>query len=236
MPLRRLVAGLLIAIPAPAAAERIDGPPPGLRGLVSPARVAVGPPGCLQVDTRERLTLRSGPGADRPRIGELQFRPWREDSGECDETQPHFLPDGGTRRPVPTLERGYEEPALLLLGRSGDWLRIALGEGSGWLLRPPGYTVEPYPELLADKLAFATDAWTGRLCDSAGNACRQVTPAPAQPVRVLSLRRSGAGHRIELELTTDPCTDGEPVRLEHGWIRSHHDSGRPTVWFHSRGC
>ena len=200
MRLRRLVAGLLIAIPVPSAAERIDGPRPGLVGLVSPALVAAG-------------------------------------SGECDEAPPHFVPAGAAAsHPVPTLERGYEEPALLLLERRDDWLRIDLGEGSAWLHPPPGYTVEPYPELLADKLAFATDAWTGELCDSAGERCRRVAHAPAQPIQVLSTQTSGKDHWIEVELITDTCTGGDPMRLDHGWIRSHDDSGRPTVWFHSRGC
>lgn len=237
MPLRRLVAGLLIAIPAPSAAERIDGPRPGLVGLVSPALAAADPPGCLRVDIREQLPLRSGPGTHHPRIGHLQFRPWREASGECDEAPPFFVPaDEAASRPVPTLERGYEEPALLLLERQGDWLRIDLGEGTGWLHRPTGYTVEPYPELLADKLAFATEAWTGELCDSAGGHCRRVARTPAQPVRMLSSQGSGKDQRIEVELITDACTSGDPVRLDHGWIRSHDDSGRPTAWFHSRGC
>ena len=237
MRLRRLVAGLLIAIPVPSAAERIDGPRPGLVGLVSPALVAAGPPGCRQLDIREQLPLRSGPGPHHPRIGHLQFRPWREDSGECDEAPPHFVPAGAAAsHPVPTLERGYEEPALLLLERRDDWLRIDLGEGSAWLHPPPGYTVEPYPELLADKLAFATDAWTGELCDSAGERCRRVAHAPAQPIQVLSTQTSGKDHWIEVELITDTCTGGDPMRLDHGWIRSHDDSGRPTVWFHSRGC
>lgn len=237
MALRRLVAGLLIAIPASSAAERIDGPPPGLVGLVSPARVATDPPGCLRVDIREQLPLRSGPGIHHPRIGHLQFRPWREASGECDEAPPHFIPDGeAASRPVPTLERGYEEPALLLLEQQGEWLRIDLGEGTSWLHPPAGYAVEPYPGLLVDKLAFATESWTGELCDSAGERCRRVARTPAQPVRVLATQGSGNDQWIEVELTTDACSSGEQVRLDHGWIPSHDDSGRPTVWFHSRGC
>ena len=232
-----LAGGFLAALAAPLAAERLQGPPPGLIGLVAPARVADGPTGCLRVDTHEVLSLRAGPGDEHARIGSLQFRPWREDSGECDEAQPHFTDAGKAgSRPVPTLERGYEEPALLLLARQGDWLRIDLGSGSGWLRRPGGYIVESYPELLADKLAYATEAWTGELCESAGGGCRQVTPATAQPVQVLSTRRVGETHWIEVELTGNPCGDDTSPPSGRGWIRSHDTAGRPTVWFHSRGC
>src|SRR5688572_3589114 len=232
-----LAGGLLAALAAPLAAERLDGPTPGLIGLVAPAIVADGPTGCLRVDTHEVLSLRSGPGGEHPRIGWLQFRPWRAESGECDEAQPFFIDPGQTgSRPVPTLERGYEEPALLLLAQQGDWLRIDLGGRSGWLRRPGGYTVERYPDLLADKLAFATEAWTGELCESAGGRCRQVVPAMAQSLQMLSTRQVGETHWIEVELTTNPCGDEKFVPLERGWIRSHDDAGRPAVWFHSRGC
>lgn len=232
-----LAGGLLAAFAAPLAAERMDGPTPGLVGLVAPAMVADGPPGCLRVDTHEVLSLRSGPGAGHARIGSLQFRPWRDDSGECDEAQPHFVEAGKAgSRPVPTLERGYEEPALLLLERQGDWLRIDLGGSSGWLHRPGGYVVESYPGLLADKLAFATEAWIGELCESPDDRCRRIEPEMAQPIQVLSTRAVGDTQWIEIELTTNPCSDDELMPLGRGWIRSRDAVGRPTAWFHSRGC
>lgn len=232
------LAGVLLAgFAAPLAAARIDGPTPGLVGLVAPAVVADGPPGCQRVDTREVLSLRSGPGNEHPRIGSLQFRPWREESGECDEAQPHFIEAGKAgSRPVPTLERGYEEPALLLLEQQGEWLRIDLGASSGWLHRPRTYLVESYPGLLTDKLAFSTEAWTGELCESPGGHCRRVEPSMAQPLRVLSTRSVGEMHWIEVELTSNPCGDETFVVRDRGWIRSHDADGRPAAWFHSRGC
>lgn len=232
------LAGVLLAgFATPLAAERRDGPPPGLVGLVAPAMVADGPPGCRRADTHEVLSLRSGPGKEHARIGSLQFRPWRDDSGECDEAQPHFIAAGtAASRPVPTLERGYEEPALLLLERQDEWVRIDLGGSSGWLHRPRAYLIESYPDLLADKLAFATEAWTGELCESPGGPCRRVEASVEQALQVLSTRTVDESHWIEIELTTNPCGDGTFAPLGRGWIRSHDAAGRPTVWFHSRGC
>ena len=233
---RRLVAGLLIALPAPLAAERLDGPPPGLIGLVSPPLVPDGPPGCLRMDSRQTLPLHAGPDAGQARIGTLEFRPWREHSRECDEATPYFVP-AGTRAsaPVPTLERGYEEPALILLEQRGHWLRIDLGQSSGWLRQPSGYTVEAYPALLTDKLAYATTAWSGETCETAGAACSNGPRLPEQPLRVLSQMEKDGTTWLEVELTTDGCRDGDARVIRRGWLRARDARGRPTVWFHSRG-
>lgn len=232
-----LVGGLLLFVSAPLSSERLDGPPPGLVGLASPEHTAEGPPGCERPDTGREYTVRAGPGNTHPRVGSIQFRVWAEDDGHCNEALPRFTADGqDTDRPVPMLERGYGEPALPLLGTQHRWLHVGLGESSGWLRWPAGFVVEPYPELLADKLAYATEAWSGELCDSAGTRCRQFQRAEEPTVRVLSTRRMGETDWIEIELTTNFCRDVTAARLDHGWIRSHDAEGRPTVWFHSRGC
>lgn len=233
----RLVGGWLLVVSAPLSAERLDGPPPGLVGLASPGLAAEGPPGCERPDTSREYSLRAGPGDAHPRVGSLRFRPWAEDDGHCNEALPRFAAEGeDTDRPVPMLERGYGEPALPLLGKQQDWLHVGLGEGSAWLKWPAGFVVEDYPQLLAEKLAYPTEAWSGELCDSAGARCRPFKPAGEPTVRVLSIQRMGGADWIEIELSVNVCRSGETVRLDQGWIRSHDAEGRPTVWFHSRGC
>jgi hypothetical protein len=232
-----VLGGLLLVLSAPLSAERLDGPPPGLVALASPPLDGEGPPGCVRPDTRRQYTLRAGPGNAHARIGSLQFRAWGDDAGECNEALPRFTAAGhDVDQPVPTLERGYEEPALPVLAMEKDWLRVSLGEGSGWIRRPGDFVVEDYPALLADKLAYATEAWSGELCDAAGTGCRQLEADEQRTVRVLATRVVDGTAWIEVELTTDPCRDGVDRRLDQGWIRSRDAEGRPTVWFHSRGC
>lgn len=65
-------------------------------------------------------------------LGWLVFRPWSDDADECLTVAPVLeTPGKDEPAPVPTLESGYETPALLVLERHGDWRRIRLQEGSG---------------------------------------------------------------------------------------------------------
>lgn len=211
--------------------------PPGLAGLLVPAQVPSGPPGCLRIDLRDPQPLHAGPGPDAPRVGELAFRPWRDAPGECEAAVAVVLrrgEAGGTR--VPLFEAGYDEPALAVTAIRGDWYELALDGRAAWLRRAPGWRVAPYPDLLADTLAYATDAWEGELCASPGEACDAEAAEPGAPLRALSFATRDGQAWIEIEFTTPPCGK-EPVRpLRRGWLRAHADDGRPTAWFHPRGC
>lgn len=227
---------LLVLAIAAAAGVAAREPPPGLAGLVIPAQVPDGPPGCVRVDVARKLALRAAPSTQSPRIGWLAFAPWRDASGECDVVLPHFEASAKAgRRPVPSFESDYDTLALAVLERQGDWLRLDLGGDSGWLHRPPGYRFEAYPDLLVGKLAYAMPAWRGELCASPGSDCRRLEATPEQPLAVHSVSQRGDSAWLEVELTNDPCRGDEPSVLQRGWIRATAER-RPTAWFHSRGC
>jgi hypothetical protein len=150
---------------------------------------------------------------------------------------PVFTPEADkVGRELPSLESSYEEPALLVLEQRGDWLRIDIGDGSGWLQRPPTLRFDAYPKLLAERLAYATPAWSGEICPAPGRECRKIEPAQEQSLRVLGVKKLDGQDWIEVELTSDPCRDVEERVLARGWIRAHAADGRPAAWFHSRGC
>ncbi len=212
--------------------------PAGLAGLLSPAQVPDGPPGCVRADTRQRFAVHAGPGTETRRLGWLGFRPWGGSVDECEAAEARFEPEGGTAHlPVTTLESSYEVPALPVLEVRGDWMRIALGAETGWLQRPADASYTDYPALLTDKLAYATAAWDGRLCAAPGDSCAAAGDVPEQPLRVLGVRRHAGADWLEVELTNDPCRGADPVVLDRGWMRALSGEGeRPAAWFHSRGC
>lgn len=212
--------------------------PPDFAGLLAPAAVPSGPPGCVRTDLRDRQPLHAHPARDAPRVGELAFRPWRDAPWQCEAPIAVVLRRGeaGADR-VPLFEAGYDEPALAVTAVLDDWYQLALDGRPAWVRRPPGWRFLAYPDLLADRLAFATDAWEGELCAAPGEgACDAEAAEPGAPLRVLSFAKRDGRAWIEIEFTSEPCGGDEVPPLRRGWLRAHADDGRPTVWFHPRGC
>ena len=233
---RLALAPALLLVSALASASG-TGLPSGLAGLLSPAQVPDGAPGCVRASTKQRLAVHTGPDEGAERVGALVFRPWREPEQGCEAVEARLEPTGGGEpEPVATLESSYEVAALPVLEARGDWLRVALGDGSGWVRRPADASYEPFPVLLRDKLAYTTADWDRELCRGPGESCRRVDAVPEQPVRVVAERQRDGEAWIEVELTTDVCRGDEPKVIARGWMRAHGDGDRPAAWFHSRGC
>ena len=84
-----------------------------------------------------------------------------KDGGTCDEGRlvlraSHTPQDLG----VPTEESDYEVQALVVYERSGEWFRVALPRGSGWV-RGTAQDFLPYPDLLVRRLAYIRKHWDG---------------------------------------------------------------------------
>lgn len=238
MPWRSAGPWLLALATLPAQAEE-HSPPAGLVGLLTPEQTADGPPGCVRVRSGLRWALFHDAGASATPLGWLVFRAVEVAPGDCVASLPEWEPTGALAlRLVPTLESGYEEHALLVLAERGMWLRVGLGDSSGWLLRPDTARFDRYPDLLSERLTYATSAWSGEICDGPGADCRPATPVTETetPVEVIAHRNVAGVIWLEVQLTTDRCRDAPAKPLQRGWIPARDSAGRPTVWFHSRGC
>src|SRR5262245_6717832 len=148
---------------------------------------------------------------------------------------------------LPVEESGYEVLAAIVYQRSGNWFRIALQKGSGWIHRENGADFQPYPEMLtSDHLCHLQADWDGLLWAAPGegtpkrisSAWRERIPNTLA-VDVLELRRVGDRRWIRVRVTNGPCIDaGDMKRLPPvtGWLPVYGRSGVPNVWFYSRGC
>ena len=139
-------------------------------------------------------------------------------------------------REVPWMELG-EEGGFVAVGRSGDWVRIRLDHGTGWIHPSKSDEVIPYEDLVTDNITALTDAWDGRVYATPGDRFERLAKTKHQPVLVLDWRRVKGRLWFKVRvLEKSVCESHNPAVLAEGWIRAYSDAGEPTVLYHSRGC
>src|SRR5438045_1108444 len=69
-----------------------------------------------------------------------------------------------------------ERGAFMVVEQSGDWVRIRLGKGTGWIHLSKADEVFSYEDLVTDALASLTDAWDGRIYAKPGGHFRTLEP------------------------------------------------------------
>ena len=165
------------------------------------------------------------------------------DGGTCDEghlvlRSRHTPHESG----VPTEESDYEVQALVVYERAGEWFRVALPRGSGWV-RGASQHFLPYPDLLVKRLAYIRKDWDGLLWSQPAGVARKVPAKWRAHLRdditadVLAVSQDGPDRWIQVRLLTESCGDTVPdVQPVTGWIRAYAPTGRPAAWFYSRGC
>jgi hypothetical protein len=197
--------------------------------------------GCGPAPERATARVYAAPSENGPSVGTLY---WHEvPNVECDLM---IERPGGIKELVPTLESGYEIPAVIVYERRGSWFRIRLEKDSAWIRRDDVTEFLPYPELLREKMAYVIQGWNGTLRATPGVSSKvtlltagwkeMVQRSPS--IRLLDTRRLGGELWLRIELITDEIcgpdlTGMTPVR---GWIPAYHTSRAPTLWFASRGC
>src|SRR5918911_1089552 len=65
-------------------------------------------------------------------------------------------------REVPLMELG-ETACFIAVGQSGDWVRIRLDHGTGWIHLSKSDEVFAYEDLVMNNITALSDAWDGRV-------------------------------------------------------------------------
>lgn len=145
------------------------------------------------------------------------------------------------------VEHGYEESGVPFdsTDASGQWVRGILGfraDGSaltGWInLETQGVGTTHWAAALANRPIFFPKPELAAFFSGPDSA----RPAPSPPrepdYAVYPEEARGPWLRVRLVQPSDLCTPPDSVRRETRtlWVRYLDDRGRPTVWYHTRGC
>jgi hypothetical protein len=202
--------------------------------------------GCGQADAK-RVVLYSAPSTSSPPIGAITLlvTDRQADGRGCGSAQLTVQRvDGNAGEELPTEESGYEIQAVVVHQRSGLWFRVALPQGSAWVLRSSDADFEPFPELLVHKLAYLRKGWDGSWWQTpgAGSATRVAAGWTRYleddiPVDVLDVRLVQNHAWLHVLLKTESCGESlSGVTPATVWIPAYQPSGAPSVWFYARGC
>ncbi len=236
-------AGLLLAASPPAVSAEAPPPDPrvGAIGLLQLPEL-YGTEPCQRF--RPSPVVVYGEPGGRAVIGELRVaRHWSyPPEGGCEGLRVEYVPASGTGRELPAQEYAAEQPAGIVLEQRGDWFRLRLPDGSGWVRAAPRNDYAPLLALLQRDLDAFTDpagATLRRAPAEDAETVWQGVPACAVP-RVRADDTDGTRAWLEVEIELDACcadgaamTPAEPVR---GWLPLYRDDGVPSVWFAPRGC
>lgn len=193
--------------------------------------------------TAQPLPLFAQPDAGE-QIGEVRVdTPWtHHPQGGCEGLTVQVHLTGADAQPLPTVEYGYEQPGAVVLEQRDGWFRIELQDVAAWARPAAGHTFYSLSQLYANALTYLTAEWNGQLCAQPGDpsSCRAYqgdrTRIPSS--EVLATREIMGVRWFEIRLPLDACgEEPEPgVPLQQGWVPAYGATGRPVIWFYSRGC
>jgi hypothetical protein len=205
-----------------------------------------GPPGTAPSDT---ILIRTGPEAGAS-LEALAFH--REGQLVIEAARPGLA--------AGDLEVGYEETALpvLEIGPDGRWVRVSYaldpdgvsvsgwvdGEDapvevvswSSWFGAPEvGSSLGAYYFIDPDRIAFQEEPEGAPISIELEPA----TGSQRYDYALYGLRASGPWMEVRVATPSDYCVlpeDADSVRSRRAWIRFLDESGRPLVWYPTRGC
>ena len=150
-----------------------------------------------------------------------------------------------------SLEFEYEVEGLPVDLATVDarWVRAIYGttpDGSarrGWIRLTPGLTrYETWTPILVERSVFFD---TGIAPEFYGSPGGPVVPFPVEHfpdgradyiMHPMDVRADGGWMRVRVATPSDMCGGPDSVRQATLWIRYLSESGRPRVWYHTRGC
>jgi hypothetical protein len=144
------------------------------------------------------------------------------------------------------IEFGYEENGLPIDSIAGDWLRViyAMTDAGdpriGWTQRRQDTGVRLWREFLQDHNLFFLDDEKAAFHSSPGGArvpLQLADGANGLPDYTMHPEEvAGPWMRVRLVTPSDFCSDPVQPKRDTVWIRFLDERGRPTVFYHSRGC
>ncbi|MEL7449338.1 MAG: hypothetical protein AAFN78_09025 [Pseudomonadota bacterium] len=143
-----------------------------------------------------------------------------------------------------TREAGYEFSAAVVTAKRDGWYRVRLASGAaGWVAQEFAGTWFPYEELPIRRLSYLTGEWSGFVWPGpgAGLPNRSGVWSSQQraeyPVEVHESQQIGGmvWFRVSV-LVASPCAGGDGKATLSGWVPGYGATGKPNVWFYSRGC
>jgi hypothetical protein len=182
-------------------------------------------------------------GASGP-IGEIRTTSgWHyAPDGGCDGLRVEFVPADGVAAELPAQDYDSERPAAIVLEVRGDWYRVRLPAGDGWLHAAGRDEFVPL-QVLLEREAGAFTAPGATVLRTAPNddAAPAWSGTPACAIARVRGADESAGRRwLEIELVRDDCCAEdavtEPAAPIRGWLPLRRDDGVPSVWIASRGC
>ena len=240
----RSLALLLVCVPALQAQERVI-------GLLSLPEAFGGGP-CERFIARD-ITLYAAPDTLR-QVGTIRVdRHWTfPQEGGCEGLRVGVhLTNPSRDSELPTEEYDYEAPGVIVLETGGklpraggwppaQWFKVRLTDGTAWVLRESGKSeFFPLQRLLENYPTHLTDAFDGRLAASPGGPLSTRSDSLAgRPVNLGGFRDVAGQLWIQVEVVSWSLCESEdkPVVLARGWLPAHVPSGKPSIWFSSRGC
>ena len=152
--------------------------------------------------------------------------------------------EGSARREFPTLEFDYEMPGAVVLEQRGQWFKVRLASGSGWLEASAADRFMPLSDLFEEFVGVTaiTKEFSGQLVSAPGRAAEATSPrvAALQPARVIEIRNVSGHAWVHVEVMNhsicSAAENGPPEVVGTGWMPLHASNGEPTIWFSSRGC
>jgi hypothetical protein len=197
----------------------------------------VGPPGTAPTDT---IRILSDARPDAPPVARAHHQEYRL---IVEAAEPQLL-DGA-------LEVGYEERALPVIGTGPDgvWVEVAFAFGSdgvqrtGWVdvsdARVERVSWSQWLEeagvlyfLNPDSISFF-DAPGGQLL---GLSLVPVLGSRQYDYALYPLAFEGPWMQVRISSPSDYCADPTAPLEARGWIRFLDPTGRPRVWYPTRGC
>jgi hypothetical protein len=231
MTLAFLLAASLLSVSSAPAQERLVGL------LTLPEVFGDGP--CHEF-TPEEVPLYREVGSEQA-FGVIRVdRSWTfPDEGGCDGliVSVH-TGEGRWVSPLPTEELDYEAPAAVVLEERNRWFKLRLSDGVGWVQASEKCSYVPLEELLFHRLTYITEGSDAYLLSRPGGANGVAKASSGDSVHVVEVATVENQLWIHVQVMSHSvCSSAdEPTVVSQGWMQAHGATGKPAVWFSSRGC